>query len=180
MQYVVPQFIDVESKIIGPISGRQFIELIVTLGLCYVWFEMFKSPLLFIPLILLTAGVGLVLAFAKVNGQAMHYFLLNLIQTLRRPNLKIWEKMLDAKVEEIKFEEKEEIEYKPPAEESRLAEVSLMVDTGGAYQAQNAQDQRTPDTAVSAMAGQAPAQPQAQEKKNEDEEEDNNKIQLGY
>jgi hypothetical protein len=29
-QFVVPQFIDVEDKIIGPISVRQFLTLMVT------------------------------------------------------------------------------------------------------------------------------------------------------
>ena len=107
MQFVVPQFIEVESKIIGPISARQFILLIISLGSMYVWFKLLP-PLLFIPAIMLTGVVGGALAFGKVNGQMMHYFLLNLIQTLRRPRLKVWKR-----TEYVFREPKKEKEGKP-------------------------------------------------------------------
>jgi hypothetical protein len=159
MQFVVPQFIEVEAKIIGPISARQFVIILVSLGLSFGWFQLFTSPIAFIPLIFLTCAIGGVLAFAKVNGQSMHYFLLNLIQTLKRPRLKVWERM--------KFQEKVKavVSAAPPVipkvqmTESRLAEVSLMVDTGGVY----ATEERPADVAVTAMPAQpgAPGQPPA-------------------
>lgn len=134
--FVVPQFIDVESKIIGPISARQFVIIAVTLGLCYVWYRFFPA-FMFIPLIFFTATLGGGLAFAKVNGQSLHYFLLNFIQTLRRPRLKVWFRAEIRTIEPPK-EIPKQIPTKRdvgPVTESRLAAMSLMVDTGGAYQA---------------------------------------------
>lgn len=134
MQFVVPQFIDVESKIIGPISARQFIIVLVTFGILYVEFTIFSFAF-FIPIGLVTGSFGGALAFAKINGQMMHYFLLNLIQTLKQPRLKFWQRL------EYVPQEKEKSTQnitpitvqKEQLTESRLAAMALMVDTGGAY-----------------------------------------------
>lgn len=149
--FVVPQFIDVESKIIGPISARQFVIIAVTLGVCFIWYRFFPSYI-FIPMILICGAVGGGLAFAKVNGQSMHYFVLNLIQTLKRPRLKLWFRTQVKKIEAPKEAPKRipTKEYMGPITDSRLAAMSLMVDTGGAYQAD--------DSRVNA-AQQVPQQP---------------------
>ncbi|MFH1225728.1 MAG: PrgI family protein [bacterium] len=141
MQFVVPQFIDVEDKIIGPISTRQFIIMLAGGLLMFVEYKSTDFSL-FIAEGLITLAVVLVLGFIKVNGQPFHYFLLNLIQTFKRPKLKLWDKELAEK--ELRFLYKAEIKEKKPAEapvplkrpasNSRLSELSLIVDTGGAYQ----------------------------------------------
>lgn len=133
MQFVVPQFIDVESKIIGPISARQFIILIVAVGLSFVWYKLFPV-VVFIPVIVFTVAIAGGLAFARVNSQPMHYFLLNLLQTLKQPRLKVWartqylERDLDAPLPPPP----PRID-KGPVTQSRLAALSLLVDTGGIY-----------------------------------------------
>lgn len=138
-QFVVPQFLDVESKIIGPITGRQFVILLVTILLDALVYRIFLSivpVLLFaIPITLL----GVIFAFAKVNGQPFHYILLNMIQTLRKPMVRVWDKRVtDAEIRErLREPEKEEVEMiptKPRMETSKLSELSLIVNTGGAYQ----------------------------------------------
>lgn len=148
-QFVVPQFIEVEAKIIGPISARQFVEILVGTGLSYLWFRLFISPILFIPAIFLTLSITGMMAFAKVNSQTMHYFLLNLLQTLKRPRLKLWFRLPyqepPAKAKKVEAE----IIDKGPITESRLASVSLMVDTGGVY---SSDDYRPVDAKVSAVA----------------------------
>lgn len=165
MTFTVPQFIDIESKIIGPISARQFIEILVTLGLSYVWFELFP-PALFIPAIMFTLTIGGVLAFAKVNSQLMHYFLLNIIQTLQRPSLRIWRRVepFEIKITELKKEVAFEPVEKPELTDSRLSAISLMVDTGGAYIAeemeQKANQQAQQQQAAIGAQGQYNGQPQ--------------------
>lgn len=135
MQYNVPQFIDVEAKIIGPISARQFIIVLATLGIDFLWYQLL--PLwLFIALLAITSAIGGAIAFAKVNGQAMHYFLLNFIETLRRPSLRRWQRTSFV----LKFDRPIDaasarlgMMVKQPLSGSRLAQISLVVDTGGAY-----------------------------------------------
>jgi len=134
-QFVVPQFIDVEDKIIGPITTRQFIILLVGflfIGLSYKFFDFS----LFITFSLLLFGLTGVVAFLKINGRPFHYFILNLFQTFKRPKLRIWLQAFD---QTDNFPEKRAAagEAPPPMEKhyttSRLAELSLIVDTRGAY-----------------------------------------------
>lgn len=68
MEYQVPQFIEVEDKIVGPLTLKQFIYIAGGIGLCVIFFVTF--PLIFaiicsIPVIVLAAA----LAFYKVNGK---------------------------------------------------------------------------------------------------------------
>ncbi len=68
MEYQVPQFIEVEDKIVGPLTLRQFIYLAGTAGLCVVAF--FYLPLIVSILVAVPIGaLGVALAFYKVNGK---------------------------------------------------------------------------------------------------------------
>jgi len=136
-QYVVPQFIDVEDKILGPITTRQFAILMITAlvmfiiyKLIYIWYAVAIDVMLL--------GSALVLAFVRINGQPFHYFLLNFVQTFRRPGTRVWNKDLtDAEIIALA---KVEIPPPPPPKiykeaptTSRLTELALIVNTGGVY-----------------------------------------------
>lgn len=137
-QFTVPQFIDVEDKIIGPVTTRQFI-IMLAVGL--ISFVLYKL-LAFIPFVIsavVLLGVGATVAFVKINGQPFHFFLLNLLQTWRSPNLQIWDKELT----QTQLKEYIKARGAPPKIEkprkeslttSRLSEISLTVDTGGVYE----------------------------------------------
>ena len=134
-QFVVPQFIDVESKIIGPISVRQFIILLAAGGLLFLWYTIF-SFWFFAILGSLTMGIAVIIAFVKINGQNFHIFILLMIQTMTRPKLKVWNRQdyIKIKTKEKKEKKEERVAHKDVSQ-SRLTELSLMVDTEGAYQA---------------------------------------------
>ena len=87
-QFTVPQFIDEEDKILGPITTRQFIILLVTAGIIFVEYKIFDFSL-FVVSGLITAGVAVAIAFGKINGRPFHFFLLNLIQSLFSPKLRV-------------------------------------------------------------------------------------------
>lgn len=138
-QFVVPQFIEVEDKIIGPITTRQFVILIVT-GLFIFLSYQFSDFSLFIVLTVIWAIIGGSLAFWRVNGRPFHFFLLNLIQTFRRPRLRIWNKHLT--LDEVRgyMKAARPSLSAPPAvvvrtspSSSRLSDLALVVDTGGVY-----------------------------------------------
>lgn len=68
MDYQVPQFIEVEDKIFGPLTLKQFIYLAGGVGICAIIF--LYVPLIFaILLVLPVAGLALALAFYKINGK---------------------------------------------------------------------------------------------------------------
>lgn len=137
-RFVVPQFIDVEDKIFGPITVRQFIVILVDFGIVFLFYKIFDFALFAITG-LPTLAFGFIVAFVKINGQSFHYFLLNITQTLRRPSLKVWDKtLLDAEVKMHLAAPKAPTPpappTKPPLEASRLSELSLVVNTGGVYE----------------------------------------------
>ncbi len=138
-QFVVPQFIDTEAKLLGPITARQFLTLIVGLLVGAAAYRIFirSVPLVIIAEILIVS-ITIVFAFAKVNGQPFHYILLNMIQTFRKPRLRVWDKRVsDSDIKRSMQSPPEApqlvIPLKKPLSSSRLSELSLVVNTGGAY-----------------------------------------------
>lgn len=138
-QFVVPQFLDVEAKIIGPITARQFLIMLGVLLLEFIIYRLFLNIFIVIALGVPILGIGLIFSFAKVNGQPFHFIVLNFIQTFRKPHLRIWDKTLsDADVRTFLQKVEEEVEAprirKAPLERSRLNELTLVVNTGGVYE----------------------------------------------
>ena len=136
-QFTVPQFIDVEDKIFGPITTRQFVILLVAGLVIFIAFKLADFTL-FIFLLAVIGGLALVLAFVKINGQTFHYFILNIIQTMRRPSRRLWSKWYtNRELKEImKSKETESEETEPVAEHvsaRRIRDLSLLVNTGGYY-----------------------------------------------
>ena len=72
-QFQIPQFIEMEDKLFGPLTFKQFMYLVGGGGICfilYVWL-----PLPFIIKIIPIAGVAalaLALAFVKYNGRPLY------------------------------------------------------------------------------------------------------------
>lgn len=136
MQFVVPQFIEVESKIIGPISARQFIILMAGGGMLFLLYKLAPLWLLFLGGFFVMAMV-ILFGFAKVNSQPFHWFFLNLVQTFRRPRMRFWYRDEFQIKEKVPKKDKDEAEVIPrlkiPVSNSRLAEMALLVDTGGVY-----------------------------------------------
>lgn len=144
MQFVVPQFIDVEDKVIGPISVRQFILMLSGAALIYIEYELIyhlnNNIWVFLIAAIFTVLADIVFAFVKVNGRPFHFFLLNFLVTMREPRLRIWSKEVS-----LKDLKREQLNANPvqtviePAKKSltpsKLAMLSLVVDTGGAFKA---------------------------------------------
>lgn len=142
-QFTVPQFIDVEDKIIGPITTRQFLILLgaaIIIAVCYKIFD-FSA---FLTISIFIFIVAAVFAFWKINGRPFHLFILNLIQTLKRPAIRVWNNAIkifpiEEEAAPIKVE-KEIIPERRQYTSSRLAELALTVDTKGGYRGENGAD----------------------------------------
>lgn len=136
-QFTVPQFIDVEDKIIGPITTRQFIILLATAIIIAICYRIFDFSAFIVASVVLAAMSGS-LAFFKINGRPFHFFILNLIQTLKRTRLRVWNNFGNV-YEGAEMEQEAaaavETSVAPQKryETSRLAELALTVDTRGWY-----------------------------------------------
>jgi hypothetical protein len=83
MQFQVPQFIEIEDKIFGPLTLKQFLYLAGGTGACVALFIYIPYKILSVIMIIPIAGFTLALAFYKVNNKpfidmvqsAFYYFL---------------------------------------------------------------------------------------------------------
>ena len=88
-QFQVPQFIETEDKIVGPLTLRQFMYLAIAgslSGVCYLIFQ----PFLAVLLTLILMGLGAILAFVKVNGRTMVTFLGSAFSYIWNPKLYVF------------------------------------------------------------------------------------------
>lgn len=123
MQFQVPQFIETESTIVGPLSLRQFIYVAVGGGLCILALYLFQLifAIIFIGII---GTATAAFTFIKINGQPFSSILLSAFGFYWNPRLYTWQKEAP-KIEgpvapELKTEKKERA-IDPAAIRSKLA-----------------------------------------------------------
>lgn len=101
MKYQVPQFIDVEDKIVGPLSIKQFLYLAGGAGGLYLSFAWLPVYLGIFPA-LLFGGLGVCLAFVRINNRPFIDMIEAGVHYLMTPRLYVWrrtEKKNDLEIE---------------------------------------------------------------------------------
>ena len=129
MQFRVPQFIDIEDKIFGPFTFKQFAYLIGGGGLVYILFRLLPFWLAIIPM-LLVAGLTLLLTFYKINNKPFIYYLQAGITYLTGSKLYIWKQRLlkpgDKKEDEVL---PEQVSVLPKVSVDSIKDLSWSLDT---------------------------------------------------
>lgn len=133
MQFAVPQFTEVEDKIIGPLTLKQFFVLLATGGLVLFFWSIFGFSILFFLFALPMALVGGVLAFGKFNGRVFFVYIMPFVSYLTRPKVLVFrhEEMqisLPKKVEPPKQAETTAKEVLTEEAESRLKKLAYLLD----------------------------------------------------
>ncbi len=90
MQFQVPQYIDVEDKIIGPLTLKQFLYVAAAGGLSFMLFFYVQMWLWFIFSIFLV-GAAASLAFVKINGLPLIHIILSAISFYWQPQTYVWQ-----------------------------------------------------------------------------------------
>lgn len=137
-QYIVPQFIEVEDKILGPINVRQFIIFLVGGALIAAAYQvLFRMANQAGAFIFTAIGIflGIILfAFVRVNGRPFHIFMLSLLQSVKNPRMRLWNNVVN---ERLQYRREPPppppIPNKQPLQQTTLAKLALLVDTGGAF-----------------------------------------------
>lgn len=91
MQHQVPQFIDIEDKIFGPLTAKQFFYVLggaAVIFLMYVYLQLWLVILLGAPV----AAFAGSLAFLKINGQPFIKVLGSALQFASSARLYLWRK----------------------------------------------------------------------------------------
>ena len=131
MQFQVPQFIEIEDKIVGPLTFKQFIYIAGGAGLAYIFWRVL--PLYIAgPLVAGSLGLGAGLAFAQYNGQPFIQAIEHGFFYLFRSKLYLWnnERREKKKQEAMKKPDEmlPEVVYIPKLSESRLSELAWSLD----------------------------------------------------
>lgn len=106
MQFQVPQFIETEDKIIGPLTLKQFLYIAAAGGLSFICFFFLKTWLwLIITMILGTAGAAL--AFIKINGRPLPKVLIAALGYYWKPRLYLWKRADATEESEPRSEDQE-------------------------------------------------------------------------
>ncbi|KKQ72050.1 MAG: hypothetical protein US94_C0047G0005 [Berkelbacteria bacterium GW2011_GWB1_38_5] len=134
MQFQVPQGIDMEDKIVGPLTLIQFLYLLVGGVIDYLLFLNLKGNFIFWILALPITIFALALAFLKIQDQPVSYFVRAGLSYLSRPKIRIWQrqgfnpsiiKIVQKKATTVKAIPKRRIE------KSELEKLAYTLDTQG-------------------------------------------------
>jgi hypothetical protein len=91
MQFKVPQFLDIEDKIFGPFTFREFAYLAGGAGLCFVFYKWLGLLLGIVPM-LLVATFALLLIFYRPNNKPLVFMLEAGFKYFTQNKLYIWKK----------------------------------------------------------------------------------------
>lgn len=90
MQFQVPQFIETEDKIVGPLTLRQFLYIGVASLISFFLFFALKTFLWFMVTAIL-GTIAAIFAFIKYNGQPMHRIVFSALKYIWQPRFYLWQ-----------------------------------------------------------------------------------------
>lgn len=91
MRFQLPQFIETETKIVGPFTLQQFLWVAGGASFVFLLYTLIKSVLFFV-LAIPIAGIFLALAFLKIDGVSLIVYLTYSISYFTNPKKYIFKK----------------------------------------------------------------------------------------
>jgi len=136
MRYTVPQFIEYEAKIVGPLTFAQFIFIGMAAAVCFVLYFILPLPL-FIFFCFIIMVTVFILSLVKVGGRSISTIIGNFLKFNVGTKVYIWKKK-EMPVMYTKSELKKEFEKKAEkdeglplkiAEKSQLKKIKTRIET---------------------------------------------------
>lgn len=130
MNFEVPQFIEVEDKIFGPLTFKQFAYLAGGAAACFLVYTYVRqiSTILAIILIVPIGGFFIGLAFQKVNGRPMIITLEAAFKYVRNRKLYLWQKGENKTKVTTLAKTKADADQLPKLSESKLKDLAWSLD----------------------------------------------------
>ncbi|MEK7172828.1 MAG: PrgI family protein [Patescibacteria group bacterium] len=126
-QFQVPQFIDVEDKVIGPFTIKQFVFLGAGGLLIVLLRNVFEGFVLYV-FSLIIASVAGALAFLKINGQPLPLMVKNAFFFFINPRLYVWKQEQAKKRPTEKEKEEVKVAVLPKLSVSKLNDLAWSLD----------------------------------------------------
>lgn len=89
MRFQVPQFINIEDKIFGPLTVKQFVYLVGGAGMVYILYRFLPFYLAVVPIGVI-AALGVSLAFVKINNKPFIFTLEAALKYAFSTRLYLW------------------------------------------------------------------------------------------
>lgn len=135
-EYMIPLFIEEESKVFGPLSLFQFILMGIAAAIIIVLLLTTKNFLLVFGVFILIGVPAIYFAFGTINGEKSLKVLTLSLKFLFGPKVILWQKKGEETItlKEVTrvMEEKQKVE-KRDFRESRLKQISWRLETGERY-----------------------------------------------
>jgi hypothetical protein len=128
MRFEVPQFIEMEDKIFGPLSFKEFAYLIGGGGLCYIIYRFlptFPALLIMLPV----GGFAVALAFYRPNNKPFIEMVEAAIYWFFNGKLYVWKKRDEVVVKMIRPKNNEPLLNIPKTSAGSLTSLSFTLDT---------------------------------------------------
>ena len=93
MQFKVPQDVQREDKIIGPLTLKQMIILGIGGGITYAIYIGLAATYyaeIWLPPTIIAGGITLAFAFLRISNMPFHLYLMNYLEYKLLPNKRIW------------------------------------------------------------------------------------------
>lgn len=90
MQFQIPQFIETEDKIVGPLTMKQFMYIGTAAGISFILFFTVKTGI-WIIVSIFVVGAGAALAFVKINGRELIKVIGAALRFYWQPQIYVWQ-----------------------------------------------------------------------------------------
>jgi hypothetical protein len=130
MRYELPQFIDVEDKLFGPLTFKQFIYLLGGGAICYICYTLF--PLSVAVFFIVPVGaLSAALAFYRLNTRPFIEVLQNFVSYTFKPKSFLWKRDTSQKIQTIQKTAptpRTQVVFEPISIDRRITDVSKNLD----------------------------------------------------
>lgn len=90
MHYNVPQFIDIEDKIVGPFTAKQLLWMFALAAILFIMWMMIDSKFNFVVGAIPVSVIFLGLAFYRPYGQPLSRFIASMFLFIVKPKIYMW------------------------------------------------------------------------------------------
>jgi hypothetical protein len=132
MQYLLPQFIDVEDKLIGPLTLKQFLVMLGIGAVIFMYFTVFNLGIVFYLLSIPTAIFGAYITWYKYNGKPIYAYVIPFVMYMVSPRQLIYarqpqEPSADFRITRVEKTKETKSKDSEPAE-SRLKRLAYLLE----------------------------------------------------
>jgi len=138
LQYNVPQFIDKQDRVIGPLTIKQFMFLVIGSVLAGLMWPLTPNLVVFLIVAAPIIVIAILFAFVKIRGQTFTTFVINVVIFFLQPQLFLWSRDPDSHSEiivrkSIKKTSKKEATASQDKQfsQQRVEEIAWVLDTYG-------------------------------------------------